>query len=153
VHDLKTMGFNRLIVNCLIDLINESISAFAQVWGFPTEVTLSLVIVNVVFFFLWYWGLNSGPAPWATPPALFCDEFFQDRVLLTICLCWLLILLFSASWVIRIRGMSHCYLTEYVLSVSWSRSWQTFSIKGQRVNNLGFPRTYGLCYNYPNLPL
>jgi hypothetical protein len=24
---------------------------------------------------LWYWGLNSGPIPWATPPALFCDGF------------------------------------------------------------------------------
>jgi hypothetical protein len=22
-------------------------------------------------YFLWYWGLNSGPTPWVTPPALF----------------------------------------------------------------------------------
>jgi hypothetical protein len=25
-------------------------------------------------------GLNSGPIPWATPPALFCERFFPDRV-------------------------------------------------------------------------
>jgi hypothetical protein len=25
-----------------------------------------------------YWGLNSGPAPWASPPALFLWIFFQD---------------------------------------------------------------------------
>jgi hypothetical protein len=24
-----------------------------------------------VFLFLWCWGLNSGPTPWATPPVLF----------------------------------------------------------------------------------
>jgi hypothetical protein len=33
-----------------------------------------------------YWGLNSGPIPWATPPALFCEGFFQERVLWTVCL-------------------------------------------------------------------
>jgi hypothetical protein len=27
------------------------------------------------FFFLWYWSLNSGPKPWATLPAHFCDAF------------------------------------------------------------------------------
>jgi hypothetical protein len=41
------------------------------------------------FFFLQYWGLNSGPTPWVSPPALFCEGFFQDRVLRTICLGWL----------------------------------------------------------------
>jgi hypothetical protein len=35
------------------------------------------------FLFWQYWGLNSGLIPWATPPALFCDGFFQDRVLRT----------------------------------------------------------------------
>jgi hypothetical protein len=60
--------------------------------------------------FLWYWGLKSGPTLWATPPALFDDGFFQDRVSRTICPCWLwtMILLISASWVVRITGMSHC---------------------------------------------
>jgi hypothetical protein len=31
-------------------------------------------------FFLQYWGLNSGPTYWATPPALFCEGFLWDRV-------------------------------------------------------------------------
>jgi hypothetical protein len=29
------------------------------------------------FCFFPYWGLNSRPTPWATPPALFCDGFFS----------------------------------------------------------------------------
>jgi hypothetical protein len=33
--------------------------------------------------------LNSGPSPWATPPALFCDGYFWDRVSWSICLGWL----------------------------------------------------------------
>jgi hypothetical protein len=36
-------------------------------------------------FFLWYWGLNSEPSPWATPPALFLWRVFEDRVSRTIC--------------------------------------------------------------------
>jgi hypothetical protein len=44
----------------------------------------------------------------ATPPGLFCDGYFQDRVLRSTCPGWLwtLILLISASWVARIIGMS-----------------------------------------------
>jgi hypothetical protein len=50
-------------------------------------------------FFLQYWGLNSRPTTWATPPALFHDGFFQDSVSRTICPGWLQIeiLLISAS--------------------------------------------------------
>jgi hypothetical protein len=62
------------------------------------------------FFFLQCWGLNSGPTPWATPPALFLwFFFFWNRVLQTICLGWLqtTIPLISASWVARITGVSH----------------------------------------------
>jgi hypothetical protein len=57
-----------------------------------------------LFHFLWYWGLKSRPTLWATPPALFCDVFFWDRVLWTIFLSCLqtAILLISASWVGRI---------------------------------------------------
>jgi hypothetical protein len=29
------------------------------------------------FFFFLNWGLNSVSTPWATPPALFCDGFFE----------------------------------------------------------------------------
>jgi hypothetical protein len=68
------------------------------------------------FFFLQYQGLNSGPAPWATPPALSCDEFFQDRVLRTICPDWLraAILLISASWVAGTTDVSHWSLARVV---------------------------------------
>jgi hypothetical protein len=57
---------------------------------------------------VWYWGLNSVPASWATLPALFYNEFFQDRVLWTSCPSWLwtVILLISASGVARIIGLS-----------------------------------------------
>jgi hypothetical protein len=72
----------------------------------------------IFFFFLQYWDLNSGPMPWATPPAFFCDMFFWDRVLWTICPGWLqtAILLISASWVTRITGM-RCWclvLTDFL---------------------------------------
>jgi hypothetical protein len=32
--------------------------------------------VAYLFIYLQYWGLNSGPTPRATPPALFCDGYF-----------------------------------------------------------------------------
>jgi hypothetical protein len=61
------------------------------------------------FFFFQFLGLNSGPIPWATPQALFCDGYFRDRVSWTICSGWLwtLILLICASWIARITGVSH----------------------------------------------
>jgi hypothetical protein len=46
---------------------------FCFVWGF-------------CFFFLWYYGSNSGLTPWATPPVIFCHGCFLDRILRTICL-------------------------------------------------------------------
>jgi hypothetical protein len=59
-------------------------------------------------------GLNSGPTPWVTPPALFCEGFFQDRVSQTICPGWLPteILLISASWVAKIIGVSQRHPSE-----------------------------------------
>jgi hypothetical protein len=44
-----------------------------------------------ILFYLRYWGLNSGPTPWATPsaPPFFCEGFFWDRVSWTICPGWL----------------------------------------------------------------
>jgi hypothetical protein len=58
---------------------------------------------------LWYWDLNSGSSPWATPPALFLWWVFQAMVSWTVCPGWLLtmILLISAFWVARIMGMCH----------------------------------------------
>jgi hypothetical protein len=62
-----------------------------------------------VGLFSQYGGLNSGPTPWATPPTLFWNGFFQDRILRATCLDWLqiTILLISVSWVARITGMRH----------------------------------------------
>jgi hypothetical protein len=62
-----------------------------------------------LFFLLWYWGLNSGHSPWATPRALFLWRVFQDRVLRTICPGWIWTasLLISAPWVAGTIGMSH----------------------------------------------
>jgi hypothetical protein len=62
-----------------------------------------------VLFFLQYCSLNSGPIPWATPPTLFCDGFFQDRLLRTIWpgWVWTSILRISASSVAWIIGVSH----------------------------------------------
>jgi hypothetical protein len=53
--------------------------------------------------------LNGYPLSHATSP--FCDAYFQNRVLWTICLGWLwmAILLIAASWVVRIAGVSHWY--------------------------------------------
>jgi hypothetical protein len=33
----------------------------------------------LLLLFLQYWGLNSGPTPWATPPALFCVMGFFEK--------------------------------------------------------------------------
>jgi hypothetical protein len=72
--------------------------------------------VCFLFFVLRYRGLNSGTIPWATPPALFCEGFFQDRVLWIFCPGWLwtAIIHISASWVGRITGVSHLCLARYI---------------------------------------
>jgi hypothetical protein len=55
------------------------------------------------------WGLNSGPSPWATPPTLFFWRVFEIGSLGIICPGWLQteVFLISATWVVRIIGMSH----------------------------------------------
>jgi hypothetical protein len=67
-----------------------------------------MLVCLLAFCYTEVWGMDSCPTPWAIPPALFCDEFFWDRVLRTICLGWLwtVILLIFASWVARITGTS-----------------------------------------------
>jgi hypothetical protein len=83
-------------------------------------------------FVFQYWGLNSGPTPWATPPALYCDEYFQDRVSWTICpsCLWTVVLLISASWVARITGVSHPAPARAVLmsvkTCSQSPRWNSY---------------------------
>jgi hypothetical protein len=96
-----------------IVILPNSASQVARITGLST--TPGIVL------FIWYWVLNSGPAPWATPPVLFCDGFFHNRVSRTICPAWLwtTILLLSAFWVVRITGVSHqrpacfCFLRQY----------------------------------------
>jgi hypothetical protein len=70
--------------------------------------------------FLWFWGLNTGPKPWATPPALYLC-FFQHRVSCTICRGWLWnrVLLVFASSIARIIAMSHWYVAWY----QWKKIW------------------------------
>jgi hypothetical protein len=74
----------------------------------------------------WYWALNSGPSPWATPPALFLWTFFWDRVSWTICPTWLqtVILLISASWIARITGASHWCLALDVCFNKYNFIWK-----------------------------
>jgi hypothetical protein len=82
-------------------------------------VVLLFFVCLLSIFFLWYWGLNSGPTPWATHQPFFCDGYFQDRFSWTICLGWLwtAILLISASWVARITDVSHWRLPVFSVQV------------------------------------
>jgi hypothetical protein len=78
------------------------------------------------FFFLLYWGLNSGLTLWATPPALFGEELFWDRVSQNYMpgWLWITILLISASWVARITGMSCTWLNLINSNMQLSRLWK-----------------------------
>jgi hypothetical protein len=74
-----------------------------------------LTIQPQYFFFLQYWDLNSGPTPWATPLAHFCEGFFQDKVFPNYLpgLAWNCDPPVSASWGARIIDVSHQHLTQY----------------------------------------
>jgi hypothetical protein len=112
--------------------------------------SLSLLVSSgfLLFSFLRYWGLNSGPTPWATPPALFLWRVFWDRVSRTISLGWhqTAILLIPASWIAAITGLSHqCPAYVYFLNRStirfsqralrWSRRpCQTVHINTKQTN-------------------
>jgi hypothetical protein len=50
-------------------------------WSFSIFLSTFVFKICHVNFFLWYWGLNSGPSPWITTPVLFLWRVFQDRVL------------------------------------------------------------------------
>jgi hypothetical protein len=100
--------------------IPPALSFFFHCWWsnlgpVPSALTLSTISLAGffgVFFPLRYWGLNSGPVPWASPPVLLCDGFFQNRILQIICPGWLwtVILLISASWVARITDVNQWHL-------------------------------------------
>jgi hypothetical protein len=73
--------------------IFKAMSYNMQSWGIILMFSLSLLkfYVNIlslflslnknsfffVFSFLQYWGLNSGPTPWATLPVLYVIDFFE----------------------------------------------------------------------------
>jgi hypothetical protein len=92
-------------------------------------------IKNVTFFFLVVLGselrashlLGRWSITWATPSALFCDGFFQDRVWRTICLGWLQTetLLISTSWVPKITGVIHRYPVSLYFYVTGSTGLYT----------------------------
>jgi hypothetical protein len=69
-------------------------------------------------FFLWYQDLNSGPSPWATPPALFLWRVFWDRISQLF-----------ASWIAGITGVTTCAWPDW-LFVEWiisnRKKWHCF---------------------------
>jgi hypothetical protein len=79
---------------------------------------LDFKILEDCDFFFPYWGLNSGPTLSVTPPVLFDEGCFGDRVSRTICPGWpqTAILLISASWVARI------ICVNFVL-IPWRWAW------------------------------
>jgi hypothetical protein len=62
-----------------------------------------------MFFFFFFFFLTQDLLLEPLHQPFFCEGFFWDRVLWTICLGWLwnLILLISVSWVARITGVCH----------------------------------------------
>jgi hypothetical protein len=73
----------------------------------PRPAPRSHLFYLFIYLFWQYWGLNSGPHTWATPPTPFCVWYSWDKFSRTLCPGWLRtnILLISASWVARITGM------------------------------------------------
>jgi hypothetical protein len=97
-----------------------------QTGALPFEHASSPFYFILFYLFLWYWGLNSGPTPRATPPAPFCDGYFLRQSLswtvfpgLTLTtdppdLC---------SWVARITGMSHWCLALFTFFIQLVHNW------------------------------
>jgi hypothetical protein len=48
-------------------------------WFIPSIFSPFYLSLFYLFSFLWYRGLNSGPTPRTTPPALFLWRVFQDK--------------------------------------------------------------------------
>jgi hypothetical protein len=97
---------------------------YINYWIFLLKVNIAILFL-FFYLFLQYWGLNSGPSPWTTPPALFCEGFFKigSHEFLSGWL-WTAILLISASWVARITGVSHRRLGQsYFYVMEWEHKW------------------------------
>jgi hypothetical protein len=91
--------------------LNEQYAFFLLVWtqGFMTAKQVlyhfSRTSSPYAIFILQYWGLNLGPTPWVTPPALFCEGFFFEIGSPELFV-WVGFEP-QSSWVTRITGMSH----------------------------------------------
>jgi hypothetical protein len=85
----------------------------SSIWLAGAFLEISVYIITVPkihrFKFRLTHLLSRHSTTWATPPALFCDGCFQDRVSWTICPGWLwsAILIISATWIARITDVSH----------------------------------------------
>jgi hypothetical protein len=78
-------------------------------WYFTAVIFYHFYRTNIYLFIFQYCGLHSGPTPWATPSALFCEGIFPEiGSWWTMCLGWLQIvkLLISASWVAKIADIN-----------------------------------------------
>jgi hypothetical protein len=102
----------------------------------PLPLLLPSVSVLFVFCGTGVW-IQVKPLPWATPAALFCDGFFQDRVLRTTFQGWLwtTILLISASWVARITGVNQAP-SFYFSSDHRATTWLKACLPHQITNSL-----------------
>jgi hypothetical protein len=107
---------------------------------------------TVLFLFFYFWGSTgvwtstcyAGTLPLQPlPQPFFVLGFFQDKVLQTICLGWLwtVILLISASWVVRITGGSHLCLAMY-----------SFFETGSHLCSPDLPKTLDLLIPLPQSP-
>jgi hypothetical protein len=101
----------------------------------------------LIFFFstgVWTQDLTL----WVTPPILFCDGFFWDRVSRTICLGWLwtTILLISTSWIARITGawfqwFISCWNFQSLQTSGWKLVLECLSSKHEALDWLPSTKT------------
>jgi hypothetical protein len=92
-------------------------------WGIELLIQLFFFPPSVLRFELRAFTLSHTTSP------IFCDKVFWDRVSGTVCLGWLqiVILLISASWVVRITGVSHpCRQCNFL---SWHKTIRLFRKK------------------------
>jgi hypothetical protein len=79
--------------------------------------------ILIFFFFLQYWGLNSGPMPLRHSQSFFVMDILQIGSCRTISPGWLqsTILLISASWEAKITDMSHRHPAQIFYLHCWSQ--------------------------------
>jgi hypothetical protein len=127
-HDVK---FGVLVFECFIQRTTGPLSFFFS--SYILYLLLQIMYICVcIYIYIFFFFCNAGV--WTQGlhlellhQSLFCDGFFWDRISWTISPNWLWIafLLFSASWVARITGVSHQFLViSFFERVSlYSPSW------------------------------